>query len=216
MHISDGVLSVPVLTAGWIGCAGLMAVGLRKTDNETIPRVSMMAAVFFLGSLVHIPLGPTSAHLLLSGLIVLFIGWSAAPAVFLALLLQALIFGFGGISVLGPNTFQIVAPALLVGLPLRKIVTAPGKKGLAAAFAVGLLSVLGTSGLLFANLYLSNPYMAGAAYLGFIGNCVVAAIEGPVTLFAVSWVRQNAPLSLSGCSKNTLLRKAARDGKTTA
>lgn len=196
MHISDGVLSVPVLTAGWIGCAGLMAVGLRKTDNEMLPRVSMMAAAFFLGSLVHVPLGPTSAHLLLSGLIVLFVGWSAVLAVFLALLLQALIFGFGGISVLGPNTFQIVAPALLIGLPLRRIVMEPGKKGLAAAFAVGSLSVFGTSVLLFANLHLSNPHMAGAAYLGFIGNCVVAAIEGPITLFALSWVKHSAPAIL--------------------
>lgn len=196
MHISDGVLSVPVLAAGWTGCIGLMAVGLKKTDNEMIPRVSMMAAVFFLGSLVRVPLGPTSAHLLLSGLIVLFIGWSAALAVFLALLLQALVFGFGGVSVLGPNMFQVAAPALLVGLPLRKMVLAQGRAGLAAAFAVGFLSVFGTSVLLYANLCLSNPDMIDAAYLGFIGNCVVAAVEGPVTLFAVSWVKHSAPAVL--------------------
>lgn len=196
MHISDGVLSVPVLAVGWAGAAGLMAVGLRTTGHEKIPRVSMMAAVFFLGSLVHIPLGPTTAHMLLSGLIVLFIGWSASLAVFLALLLQALIFGFGGISVLGPNMFQVVAPALLVGIPLRRVVLSDGGKSHIAAFAVGALSAFGTSVMVFGNLYLSNPDMAPAAYLGFISNCIVAAIEGPVTMFAVGWIKRSAPTVL--------------------
>ncbi len=196
MHISDGVLSAPVMAAGWAGCAGLMAIGLKKTDNATVPRVSMMAAVFFLASLVHVQLGPTTAHMMLSGLIVLFIGWSAALAVFLALLLQALIFGFGGISTLGPNTVQVVAPALLFGLPLRKLVLGAGWKGLAAAFAVGLLSTLGTSLCVYGNLILSNPAMAGAAYLGLISNCLVALIEASVTMFAVAWVKRSAPAVL--------------------
>ena len=196
MHISEGVLSAPMLAAGWAGCAGLMAVSLNKTGYDKLPRVSVMAAVFFLGSLVHVPLGPASVHLLLSGLIVLFLGWSAVLAVFLALTLQALLFGFGGLSVLGPNTFQMALPMLLVGLPLRRIALGEGRKSLAAAFCVGLLSVVGTSAMLFGNLYLSNPDMAAAAWLGFAGNCVVAAIEGPVTMFAVAWAKRSAPAVL--------------------
>lgn len=207
MHISDGVLSVPVMAAGWAGCAGLMAVGLKKTGIGEIPRVSMMAAVFFLGSLVHLPLGPTTAHLLLAGLIVLFIGWSAALAVFLALLLQALIFGFGGASTLGPNTFQVVAPALLVGIPLRKTALSEGRKSHAAAFAVGALGAFGTAAAVYGNLCLSNPDLAGAAFLGFSGNCVVAAVEGPVTMFAVAWIKRSAPTVLGLSPSGEMVEK---------
>lgn len=202
MHISDGVLSVPVMATGWVGCAGLMAIGLKKTTNEKIPRVAMMSAVFFLASLVHVPLGPTTAHMLLSGLIVLFVGWSATLAIFLAMLLQALIFGFGGVWVVGPNALQVAGPALLVGIPLRGLVLSSGVKSNIAAFAVGTLGAFGTSAMVFGNLYFSNPNMAGAAYLGFISNCIVAAIEGPVTMFAVAWVKRSAPAVL-GISQAT-------------
>lgn len=185
----------------------MMAVGLKKTGNGDIPRTSMMAAVFFLGSLVHIPLGPTTAHMLLAGLIVLFIGWSAAPAVFLALILQALIFGFGGVSTLGPNTFQVVAPALLVGIPLRKMALSTGWKSRAAAFAVGALGAFGTSAMVYGNLCLSNPDLAGAAYLGFVGNCIVSAIEGPVTMFAIAWIKRSAPTVLGLSPSGEMVEK---------
>src|SRR5689334_7073084 len=99
-HIPDGVLSAPVLAVGGavsvVGCA----YALRRLNPERIPEVSVLCAVFFVASLVHFPIGPSSVHLLLSGLIGVMIGWSAFPAILVALLLQAVLFGFGGLVVL--------------------------------------------------------------------------------------------------------------------
>ena len=96
MHIADGVLSGPVLAAtGGLAVAGI-AIGLSKMDYEKVPRVGILAAAFFTASLIHVPIGPSSAHLVLNGLIGFLLGWAAFPAVGIALLLQAIMFGFGG------------------------------------------------------------------------------------------------------------------------
>ena len=68
-HIPDGVLSAPVLIGGGIVAAGLLAVGLKRLDEERIPRAAVLSATFFVASLIHIPVGPTSVHPLLTGLI---------------------------------------------------------------------------------------------------------------------------------------------------
>lgn len=72
-----------------------------------------MSAMFFIASFIHIPIGPTSIHLILSGLIGAFLGFNAGLAIFAALLLQALLFGYGGITVLGVNLLMIASPAVL-------------------------------------------------------------------------------------------------------
>ena len=69
MHISDGVLSAPVLTAGFAGTAVLAAVTMRKMEMEEVPKISVITSVFFISSLIHVPLGPTSVHLILNGLV---------------------------------------------------------------------------------------------------------------------------------------------------
>jgi len=63
MHISDGVLSAPVLAAGWIITAVFIALAIRWSKKkgievEVIPKLSVMTAVFFVVCLVHIPIGP--------------------------------------------------------------------------------------------------------------------------------------------------------------
>ena len=87
MHIPDGVLSTPVLvTTGILAVKGV-SKGLRQIDYERIPRVAALAAVFFVASLIHVPIGPASSHLLLNGLMGFLIGWAAFPALLVALLL---------------------------------------------------------------------------------------------------------------------------------
>ena len=112
MHISEGVLSPTVLGLGAALAAAGVAVGLRKVDDEHLMSVAMLAATFFVGSLVHVPVGPGSAHLILNGLLGLFLGWAAFPAILAALTLQAVLFQYGGITTLGVNTFTMALPAI--------------------------------------------------------------------------------------------------------
>ncbi len=43
----------------------------------------------------------------------LLLGWPAFPAILVGLFLQALLFQFGGLTVLGVNTFNVAVPAVL-------------------------------------------------------------------------------------------------------
>ena len=134
MHISEGVLSAPVLGAGAALAAAGTAVGLKKMDYEHLPRVALISAVFFVASLIHLPLGPTSMHLVLSGLTGLILGWASFPAILVALALQALLFQFGGLLVLGVNTVTMALPAVVCYLLFSRFIKS-GSRGLAAVAA---------------------------------------------------------------------------------
>ncbi|MEA1944780.1 MAG: energy-coupling factor ABC transporter permease, partial [Euryarchaeota archaeon] len=65
MHISYGVLSFPVVAVGWSVTLALLAITLwwgtkDRGIAEEIPKVSVMTGAFFVASLVHIPVPPTS------------------------------------------------------------------------------------------------------------------------------------------------------------
>ena len=142
MHISEGVLSGPVLLSGAALAAAGTAIGLKKLDYDQIAKAGMLSGAFFVASLIHVPLGPTSVHLIMNGLVGLLLGWAAFPAILVALALQAVFFQFGGITSLGVNTTLMALPAVLCYFafsPLlfhrRPLVV------MAASFACGFLSV---------------------------------------------------------------------------
>ena len=118
VHISDGILSWPVLVAGWAITIAFIALALwwsKKKGNieEEIPKLSVMTAAFFVASLIHIPVGPTSAHFILNGLVGVTLGILALPAIFIGVFLQALLFQHGGITTIGINTVNMGIPALI-------------------------------------------------------------------------------------------------------
>jgi len=120
VHISDGILSLPVLAAGWAITIALLAVALwwsKKKGNleEEIPKLSVMTAAFFVASLIHIPVGPTSAHFILNGLVGVILGIFAFPAIFIGVVLQTVLFQHGGITTIGVNTANMGIPALIAG-----------------------------------------------------------------------------------------------------
>ena len=65
MHISEGVLSTQILIAGWAASGLGVAIGLKKLETEKITRTALVSSAFFLASLVHFKLGPSSTHLTL-------------------------------------------------------------------------------------------------------------------------------------------------------
>ena len=81
MHISEGVLSAPVLAGGWVLAAAGTAIGLKRLDYDRLMTVAILAAAFFVASLVHVPIGPASVHLILNGLLGVILGFAAFPAI---------------------------------------------------------------------------------------------------------------------------------------
>jgi len=113
MHISDGILSAPVWVAGYAGTAVLAAVTMRKLDMEEVPKISVITSVFFIASLIKVPVGVASIHLILNGLVGVVLGKRAFVAIMLGIILQAIIFGHGGITVIGVNSLMMGGGALI-------------------------------------------------------------------------------------------------------
>nr|WP_246804727.1 energy-coupling factor ABC transporter permease [Desulfosarcina cetonica] len=102
MHISDGVLPVSVAIGGYVASAALTVWSARQTRSEEMPKLAVMTAAFFVASLIHIPFGPTSVHLIIPGLTGAILGPSAFLSIGLGLLLQSLLFQFGGLTAWAP------------------------------------------------------------------------------------------------------------------
>ncbi len=195
MHIAEGVLSPPILAAGYALTAIGTAIGLRKLDYDQLMTVAILAATFFVGSLIHVPIGPSSAHLILNGLLGVLLGWAVFPAILSALALQALLFQYGGIVVLGVNTFTMGFSGLVAWYVFRLLVRLwPGMKGLrAAAFCGGAIGVLGAGLLTALALAFSDEGFLTAARLIFLAHLPVMLVEGLITMFTVGFIARVRP-----------------------
>ncbi|MGE0651940.1 MAG: cobalt transporter CbiM, partial [Alphaproteobacteria bacterium] len=181
-HIPDGVLSLPVLAAGSTASVVALGVAVARLRSHDIPRTAVLAAVFFVASLMTLPVGPTTVHPLLNGLMGLVLGWAAIPAIVVSLFLQMIFFGFGGLTAFGVNVFNIAVPALVVALTLRPWlvrVDGPRRAGLIGALS-GAGGVLLTGALVSASLALSSPAYLDAAKVAIITYLPLAAGEAAI------------------------------------
>ena len=204
MHIADGVLSAPVLAAGAAAAAAGVGYGLWKMDYDRVPRVAVMSSAFFVASLIHLPIGPTSVHPVLSGLIGLVLGWAAFPALLVALLLQAILFQHGGITTLGVNVVNMALPAVIsYGLFSRLVRNRNRVAAGAAAFAAGALPVALAYLLVSVCLWATGKEFIGVIVLGLAPNLVLMVIEGALTVSAVSFLRKVRPELLAAPWRKT-------------
>ncbi len=193
MHISEGVLSPAVLGAGAALAAAGIAVGLRKLDYDRLMTVAILAATFFVGSLVHVPVGPSSVHLILNGLLGVLLGWAAFPSIFVALMLQAILFQYGGITVLGVNTFNMAFPAVVCAYLFRPMLTKSARRRAVGAFCCGALSVAGAGLLTALSLSFSDEGFLRTAEILFLAHIPVMIAEGVITALAVSFIARVRP-----------------------
>jgi len=143
MHISGGVLHPAVLGAGFAVAGFLTAWGLRKIEDRDYPRVGIMTAGFFVASLIHIKVPPTSVHLTLNSLVGVALGARCFPAIMIALFLQAALLGHGGLSVVGVNAVIMAVPGFLAGMLMRRGLKR-GSPGLLPYVGMTVLLGLGT------------------------------------------------------------------------
>jgi cobalt/nickel transport system permease protein len=164
-----------------------------------------MTGVFFVGSAMRIPLGPTSLHLLLTGFIGLAAGRRAPIPILIALLLQLFLLQFGGLSSLGANMFMTAFPAMLLGMIAVPLLNKHRDKALIIGAASGFLAVVATVLLLGLILAQSNMrFNVGP----FSTIRILAAAHVPlmiaetvVTAFAVQTIIKIRPEFLCGGSQ---------------
>ena len=194
MHIVDGALAVPVLAVGAALTVAGVAMGLKKMDYDHLPQVGVLSAAFFIASYIHLPIGFSSVHLILNGLIGLALGWAAFPALLVALFLQAVFFGFGGFLVLGVNTVNIALPAVMVYYLCGHGISAGSPKVAAVWGAIGGAGAIVITTVLVAfSLMLSGEAFLLAAKITFVAHIPVMIVEGFVTAAAVLLIRKVKP-----------------------
>jgi len=198
MHISEGILSGPVLISGGVLAAAGTAVGLKRLNYDHIARVGILAAAFFVASLIHVPLGPSNVHLIMNGIVGLLLGWAAFPAILVALLLQVVFFQFGGITTLGVNTIIMALPAVTSYYLFRPLLWKKNTAGLLGAFGAGFCAVFFGAVIVGAALMFTEVNFLEVATLVAAAHIPIMVIEGIVTGFCVAFLKKVQPAMLPG------------------
>jgi cobalt/nickel transport system permease protein len=196
MHISEGVLSGPVLISGGVLAAAGTVIGLKKIDYDQLARVGILSATFFVASLVHVPIGPSNIHLIMNGLVGLLLGWAAFPAIMVALLLQGVFFQFGGLTTLGVNTTIMALPAVLCYYLFAPLLHKDRKFLLLAGFSCGFFAVLIGGVIVGLALMFTEENFLALVVLVVSAHIPVMIIEGIVTAFSVAFLKKVQPAML--------------------
>jgi cobalt/nickel transport system permease protein len=199
MHISDGVLTNPVCIGGYAAAIAVSGVTLKKLDMKELPKISVVTAVFFVATLINIPLGPVSIHLILNGLVGVILGFSAFLSIFLGLILQALLFGHGGLPTVGCNAILMGIPALICASVFSLV-----RKSDSGALKIGIGGIAGALGTILSGAILalflttSGEDFLGVAKMALGAHVPVMFIEGAVCAFAVSFLLKVKPEMVGG------------------
>ncbi len=128
MHIPDGYLSPATCAALYGASAPFWYVALERVKKalhtRLIPRLSLFAAFSFVIMMFNLPLpGGTTGHAVGIGLAAVVLGpWAAMLAVSVAIVVQALFFGDGGITAIGANCFNMAIAGALVAYGIYRLI----------------------------------------------------------------------------------------------
>jgi len=194
MHISDGVITTSIWVGSYAVSAGIIACTTRKTNPEDIPKTAVMTSVFFVASLIHVPIGPTSVHLILNGLIGMILGPLAFVSIFLGLTLQAILFQHGGLTTIGANSLMMGLPALIAYriFDLHKKAHFKSSVAIFGALA-GACGILLGSVILAIFLVTTGSEFIGVAKVALLAHFPVIIVEAIITGFIASFIMKVKP-----------------------
>lgn len=207
MHIPDGFLAPDICLAGYALTGGVTWYSLRQINRDryiqaNIPKASLLTAAFFVASLIHIPLPPTSVHLIFNGLMGAVLGYYAFPAILIGLFFQAVMFQHGGMSTLGVNAIILGTPAIAAYHLFRQRENLQGEKQLVTkilSFASGAGALL-LSAAIFVILLVTNISAdmdinaeRTAILLSLGSYAIQAVIEGFFSVMLITFLEKVKP-----------------------
>ena len=187
MHIPDGYLSPSTVAVTYTMAIPLWVYGFKKLkqtlNEETMPLIGALSALSFIIMMFNIPIpGGTSGHAVGAALIAILFGpWIGFISVSLVLLIQALIFGDGGISALATNSLGMAFVGSFVGYYVFKALE--DKKF--SPFVAGWASIVFSS-LFIAVVLGIQPYWSEAGkplYFPFDLSTTIPALVGSHMVF---------------------------------
>src|SRR5580700_525097 len=230
MHIPDGYLSPATCTALYASSAPFWYVAMQRVKKtlhtRLAPLLSLFAAFSFVIMMFNLPLpGGTTGHAVGIGLAAVVLGpWAAMLAVSVAIVIQALFFGDGGITAIGANCFNMAIVGALVSyavyrllagrsaiLSFRRVVAA-GLAGYAAINVSALLAAIefGIQPLLYrdaAGAPLYCPYPLSVAIPAMmLGHLTIAGLaELVVSAGVVAFIQKSDPSLLKSTAARSVL-----------
>jgi len=225
MHIPDGYLSPQTYIPLFGAFITAATIAVKKVKKEVsvrhIPYLGMAAAFSFIIMMFNLPIpGGTTGHAVGAAVIAILFGpWAATIAVSVALIIQALVFGDGGITAIGANCFNMALFMPFTAYYLFKLFSNyPGSKARVsfAAFISGYLSLVMTS-ILTAIEFGIQPIIAStpdgkALYCPYDLSISIPAmaiqhllffgiIEGIITSIIVGYFLRNEPVLIYALRK---------------
>jgi cobalt/nickel transport system permease protein len=227
MHIPDGYLSPQTAVPFFVVMAPIWSVAVKKTKEKLrkrdVPVLSIGAAFSFTIMMFNLPIpGGSSAHAEGAVLLAILLGpWAACLGVSVALIIQALIFGDGGILAVGANCFNMGFVMPMTGYYVYRFVKGKaddrsGRALMAAALAgyLGLNAAALLTALEFGSqyhwfrtsdgtpLYFIYPIKVAVATMMSEHLVFAGPVEGLVTALGLRFVGSNYPNLLSDTAAN--------------
>jgi len=221
MHIPDGYLGPATYGTMYAVTIPFWAIASWKL-NRTLkarqaPYLAIGAAFTFVIMMFNIPvIGGTTGHATGATLVAILLGpWAAVIAVSVALIIQALLFGDGGITAIGANCFNMAVAGVFIGYGIYRIIaagTGPQSSRKIVAGAIAAYISLNASALLAAVQLGLQPLLEKSPsgqpfYAPFPLSVTVPAmalehlflfgfVEAAVTALVIKYFQKNDPQML--------------------
>lgn len=222
MHIPDGYLGPQTCVASYAVMVPIWAVASRKLSqslkSRQVPLLALGSAFCFVIMMFNIPIpGGTSGHAVGAVLIAVLLGpWAACVAVSIALIVQALMFGDGGLTAFGANCLNMAVIMPFVGYGVYRLIAGAAPScsprhwlGAAAGGYVGLNAAALVTGLMFGlqpllahdvaghALYAPYPLQVALPAMLFGHLVVFGWVEALATGLVVAYLQRHAPAMIA-------------------
>lgn len=199
MHIPDGFLDVKTcVTTGLLG-AGALAYSLRRTRGTLVraevPKIALVGAFIFAAQMLNFPIsGATSGHFLGGTLAAILFGPSTAIIVMASvLIIQALVFQDGGLTVLGANILCTGVVGVYAGFGVYRagLALLKGRASSAVAFIAAWVSIVAASCGVALLLAWSGTFPLDVALAAMAGwHSLIGIGEGFITAMVVAYLTE--------------------------
>jgi cobalt/nickel transport system permease protein len=205
MHIPDGYLTLSVAIPAFIITILFWGIAIKKikiTDQQ-VPIMGLLTALFFAAMFMNFPIiGGTSAHLLGGASIGLILGpFSGLVSMTIIIVLQAFLFGDGGLTSLGANILNmgiigVFIPCIIFS-GINRITKLDGKKIFGAIFIAAFLGDVLAAISAGTELGLSTPTfqygLSVAVPTMAINHSIIGVAEGIVTVVLIGTLLKLRP-----------------------
>jgi cobalt/nickel transport system permease protein len=218
MHIPDGYLSPASAGALYATAAPFWYMAARRTKKilsaRLVPLMALLSAFCFVIQMINIPLpGGTTGHAVGSSLAAIVLGpWPAILSVSIALLIQALFFGDGGITAIGANCFNMAIVQVFATYYIYSTINPKTRTSQTIAAAIAAYVSINLAGL-FTGIELGiqpliahqpdgtplyAPYPLSIAVPAMVtGHLIAGFAEVLLTTGTLAFIRHSAPELLS-------------------